>query len=123
MRTSSPSQKAQALTEFALVLVLFLFIVMVIFDLSRVIFFYSVVHNAAREGARYGSTDPTAANIENAIRQNAVGMDLDTTVQINPESIHVEVEYTFDPATPVLFILTNSGDFTIRSEADMAREN
>jgi hypothetical protein len=42
----------QSLLEFALVLPLLLVLVMGLFDLGRAIFYYSVLNNAAREGAR-----------------------------------------------------------------------
>jgi TadE-like protein len=43
----------QALVEFALVLPLFIFIVIAIFDVGRVIWARNVLENAAREGGRY----------------------------------------------------------------------
>ncbi len=41
----------QSLVEFAILLPVFLLIVVVIFDLGRAVYYYSVIFNAAREGA------------------------------------------------------------------------
>ena len=50
-------QSGQNLLEFALTLPLLLLLIMGIFDLGRGIYYYSAIHNAAREGARYGAVN------------------------------------------------------------------
>jgi len=53
--TSSPSgsrTRGQGLTEFALVIPIFLLIVVALFDMGRAVFAYNTLTNAAREGAR-----------------------------------------------------------------------
>src|SRR6187402_3204985 len=52
--------RGQALTEFAVVLPVFLLLVFGIIDLGRVIWGLDNVANAAREGARYASVHGTA---------------------------------------------------------------
>jgi Flp pilus assembly protein TadG len=55
-RTSGPvarrRDRGQGLTEFALVIPIFLLIVVALFDLGRAVFAYNTLTNAAREGAR-----------------------------------------------------------------------
>lgn len=51
--------RAQALVEFALIVPVFLFLVVVAIDFGRIFFSYVQVNNAAREGAAYGAGTPT----------------------------------------------------------------
>ena len=51
-------KSGQGLVEFALILPLLLLIILGIFEFGRVLFIYSGLFNAAREGARYGVTSP-----------------------------------------------------------------
>ena len=51
--------RAQALVEFALVLPVLLFLVVIAVDFGRLFFSYIQISNAAREGANYGSGAPT----------------------------------------------------------------
>lgn len=48
-------EKGQAFVEFALTLSLFLLLVLGIIEMGRLLFYYSAITTAAREGARYGS--------------------------------------------------------------------
>ena len=48
-------EKGQAFVEFALTLGLFLLLVLGIIEVGRLLFYYSAITTAAREGARYGS--------------------------------------------------------------------
>jgi hypothetical protein len=67
--------KAQSLVEFAILLPVFILIVLGIFDLGRVIYTYSALHNAAREGARYGIIHHCdEAGIEATARRYAIGL-------------------------------------------------
>jgi Flp pilus assembly protein TadG len=51
-RDGGRSQRGQGLTEFALVIPIFLLLVVALFDLGRAVFAYNTLTNAAREGAR-----------------------------------------------------------------------
>jgi PKD repeat protein len=51
--------RAQALVEFALVLPVFLFLVVISIDFGRLFFSYIQINNAAREGANFGQGSPT----------------------------------------------------------------
>jgi hypothetical protein len=52
------ARRGQSLVEFALIIPIFLLLMVVIFDLGRAVYYYSAIHNAAREGARYGAAKP-----------------------------------------------------------------
>ena len=74
---SHSTQRGQTLVEFALVIPIFLLLAVVIFDLGRGVYYYSAVHNAAREGARYGVVHPDIADypsIEAVAINYAIGL-------------------------------------------------
>ena len=48
-------EKGQALVEFALTFVLFIFLIVGIIEVGRLVFSVAAIRTAAREGARYGS--------------------------------------------------------------------
>jgi hypothetical protein len=120
-------QQGQSLVEFALVLPVLMFLLVLIFDFGRAIYYSSAVDNAAREGARFGIIHPDdVIGMENAAKEYAVGLGLpDITVtaglgaiecvgtEPNPgyypcpmgipnPTIHVTVDYTFIPVTPLV---------------------
>jgi len=116
-------ERGQELVEFAIILALLLVVLLVIFDLGRVTFFYSVVHNAAREGARYGITDQDANQIRLVAIQKASGLDIDPAVSFTTNTVTVTVDYDFTPVTPILDLLTNQDSITLHAQATMALEN
>jgi len=116
-------ERGQELVEFAIILALLLVVLLVIFDLGRVTFFYSVVHNAAREGARYGITDQDANQIRLVAIQKASGLDIDPAVSFTTDTVTVTVDYDFTPVTPILDLLTNQDSITLHAQATMALEN
>jgi Flp pilus assembly protein TadG len=112
---SQMAQKGQSLVEFALAIPILLLLFVVIFDLGRAVYYSSVVHNAAREGARYGIIYPDdISGMEDAARAYAVGLGLtdlsvfaelgppETVGGINNPTVHVNVDYSFSPATPLV---------------------
>lgn len=123
----------QALIEYALIIPVFMLIVMVIFDLGRAVYYYSAIHNAAREGARFAVIEPgNTTGIETAARRLTAGLDQgNLTITIGsvtfPEGepgIEVQISYIFTPATPVLGKLFGSGvnQITLDSQASMQIE-
>lgn len=120
--------KGQSLAEFALILPMFLLVVMGIFDLGRGIFIYSAVHNAAREGARYGAVDHcNTSAIQDAARSKAGSID-DTFIVDPPQKIYspdglperiiVTVRYNFTTVTPLIgSFFGNGGTIELRSQA------
>ena len=118
----------QSLVEFAITFPLFLLLVMGIFDLGRGIYYYSVIHNAAREGARYGAVNQCdTVGIKNAAKFLAVGLGdalvvKEPTKYFNldgrPDRIVVTVEYTFRTVTPLVgTFLGEDGAIKLESQA------
>lgn len=121
----------QGLIEFVIVLPILLLFIMVIFDLGRVAYLYSTIHNAAREGARYASIHhqtATSNEIEAAARQLTTGLDPNllniSTSYPSSEIVQVTASYQFTTATPIITRLLGSLDntFMLTSRATMRLE-
>ena len=134
-RYFSRPRKGQSLVEFALLLPVFVLAIVLIFDLGRAIYYYSAIHNAAREGARYGVVYPNdAPGIKTTTVNYAFGLGLDVpNVSVgrgDPETVggfsnptvRVIVKYTFTPATPLVEGLLPDGKIRLKSEAIMRTE-
>ncbi len=102
----STSSKGQDLVEFALTLPILALIAFGIFDLGRVVYFYSAIQNAAREGARIGVVSPWQSNLVIATtKERTLGIDpgeLTVAVNYDCDYVKVNVGYTFDPYTPFI---------------------
>lgn len=80
----SRERSGQAIVEFAFVSIAFFALVFGTIDFGRAIFMYSQLHNAVREGARYGKMNPTATNdIQSLVLSKA------TTLNMLPDNISV----------------------------------
>ncbi len=114
---TSFSKKAQTLVEFALILPFCIFLVVILFDFGRAIYYYNAIHNAAREGARFGAIHPSA-DYYPAIKAKAIdfaiGLGLtESDIDVGPgpdetvastanPTIKVTITYCFEPVTPLL---------------------
>jgi Flp pilus assembly protein TadG len=131
MVTPSSKNHGQALVEWALILPILLVILLVTIDMGRAVYYYSVIYNAAREGARYGTIDHTdVTGIELAAKNLAVGLDTSypvfevTTFTNGPPLTHIRVTvtYQFIPATPMVAALMGSNTITLTSQSTMRLE-
>jgi hypothetical protein len=113
-------QKGQGLTELALILPLFLLLVMFIFDVGRVIYYYSTLHSAAREGARYGAVNPCdSPGIVERAQNIAVGLGdavtVSPSIQYTPEGLMdrviVDLNYQYNAVTPFAGAILGDGGF------------
>jgi hypothetical protein len=107
-----------------------------IIDFGRVIYYYSAIHNAAREGVRYGS-------VHNEESTSWVGMKLEAknkAIGINltdanfayfgwgPDepngnhTVQMTINYPFTPVTPLVGNLLSGGVITLVSDAKMRTE-
>lgn len=112
MKNKKPNrfEQAQSLVEFAFGVMILLILLVGIVDVSRALFTYMALRDAAQEGALYGSTDPTNVTvIENRVRQASdmlMDMDADITVSVaytgsvcTGNGITVQVTYPNFPLT------------------------
>jgi Flp pilus assembly protein TadG len=63
--------RGQSLVEFAIVIPVFLFLVVALFDVGRYVVAQNALANAAREGARLAVVNQDAASIEAQVRNVA----------------------------------------------------
>ncbi len=81
-------EKGQALVEFTLALIVFLFLLTGAIDIARMFFAQMIITEASQEGAIYGSFQPEdTSGIENRVRTNSTGyIDLTDT-----GSVHISI--------------------------------
>ena len=138
-RPHARATRGQALVEFALVIPIFLFLLVALFDLGRAVFSYNTLTNAAREGARMAIVNQDKATIiERAKAQTAIVELNDPSVSVGfwqmaddgtPDYTDpcdlvavgclavVSFEATYQPITPIIsnFIFGSGVDFTAQS--------
>jgi len=109
-KTGKNTSSGQAIVEFAIVSTAFFMMVFGTIDFGRSIFMYSQLHNAVREGARYGKIMPSD---QTGIKQRVVDYSsslkittADVTVSCNPsgcasgvESVEVKATSQFQAVT------------------------
>lgn len=77
LRSCRDTTSGQAIVEFALVSMAFFMIVFGTIDFGRAIFMYSQLHNAVREGARYGKMYPTnTSDIKSKVTSYGSGLNI-----------------------------------------------
>jgi Flp pilus assembly protein TadG len=125
----SSGQRGQDAVEFALIIPVLFLILMGIFDMGRATYYISALHNAAREGARYGIIFPDdTEGIQDRAKEFAVAIpedELVVTVDFPVEDhIQVTVEWSMPIVTPVIGALFG-GENTVPlgSQALMKIEN
>ena len=136
---SGKKPKGQSLVEFAIMLPILLLLILGVFDLGRVIYYYSAIANAAREGARFGVVlepgSASEASVEGFTLSRAIGVDpvVNATYTIRTEIagsevneiqiIVVDTSYQFIPATPLIGVLFEpSGFITVNASSVMDLE-
>lgn len=81
--TSHPAKPGQAIVEFALASLVFLMIVFGTIDLGRAVFTAVTLHNAVREGARYGKVNPTQTGSIQSVVSNSVSKTGSSTSSVS----------------------------------------
>ena len=138
MKKINPSYaRAQATLEFALVLPLLLLVILFTLDLGRVIFFKSLMNNAAREGARFASVYVYSAPLDlitPAVETTAfiegytdllgdaqILVEYDIADRWNP-SVTVKIDYDVKPITPILPIFLSGSEIHLTTASEMRLE-
>lgn len=127
-KISISHKKGQSLVEFTLILPVFLLVLMGIFDMGRSIYYYSTIHNAARESARYGAVNYCdAAGIKTVASDMTEGLVdgltisepiVDYDVEGAPEYIVTKVQYKFQAITPMIgLFLGGDGSILLTSQS------
>ncbi len=131
------ARRGQSLVEFALILPAFLLMAVMVFDLGRAVYYSSVLHNAAREAARYGIVHPDdVPGMIQTAKDFAIGLDLDDenfdplpsvgvpedTSSYPPPHVTMIIRYDFYPATPIVSNFITGGFIPLIGEATMKLE-
>jgi hypothetical protein len=114
------SELGQDMMEFAITLPILALLVFGIFDLGRVVYYFSAMQNSAREGARYGIVNPWQEDwVIERTKDRTLGISpTELQVDVNYDCDHVKVtlSYTFDPMIPFI------GDIPISTSSHLQRE-
>jgi Flp pilus assembly protein TadG len=128
--------RGQDLVEYALVVPFLLMALLMIFDLGRATYAYSVLFNAVREGGRYASVNSQAANkttlVTNYIHTRVPGLEpADVSISINwivtpgkdiPDRVTIILTYPFDVITPFIGSIIGADPWIIDTTATMNLE-
>jgi Flp pilus assembly protein TadG len=112
MRKVIRGEAGQSTVEFALILLLFLMVILGIFEGSRLIFDYNIVSEAAREGVRYATVRGSACALPDGSSCTASATQISGYVQSKAVGRPVTVNVTWpappDPGSTVVVQVTSS---------------
>jgi hypothetical protein len=125
-------KRGQSIVEFTLIIPIVIFAITVFIDLGRVVYSYSALSHAVREGTRFaivnppGTVDEQNAIIE-VIKDNAVGLDetnITVTFPVLPVDpdflVTIHASYTIAPVTPGLSLILGTGNVIhLQAESSM----
>lgn len=121
------------MVEFALIAVIFVVLLVGIFDVGRAVYAYHTINNAAREGGRHAIVNQTVADIQQVAAEHGVALGIDAgdvsvtfihsetgnacgsrlgTASVIVCSAVVTVPYEYTAATPVIGNLIGVIDMT-----------
>lgn len=124
-RRNRGRERGQGLVEFALTLPIFVMLFISVFDLSRAILVSNILAGAARDGARFGTIEPTNTS---GIIATAMGRvfavnpgEVTVAVTCSPictygNDLTVKTTYPFKPVTPFIPQVTLFGISTMSIE-------
>ncbi len=134
-RPRGDRRRGQSMVEFSLVFIIFLMLMVGLFELGRVVWIYETVAHAARQGARYAMVHGNSGSPDNAaliarVKSQAVGLS-DAAIQVTPNwegggivgsFVSVRVSYPFAPAVGGILLGGTQG-YTIASTSRMVVYN
>ena len=124
--------QCQSIVEFALIIPIVILAITVFIDLGRVVYSYSALSHAVREGTRFAIVHPPGTvDEQNAIigvvKDTAVGLDGDNitvsfpVLPIDPDYIvTIHASYSIAPVTPGLSLILGTGNvIDLETESSM----
>ena len=128
--STQPSQKGQSLVELALSITLIMFMLLATIDFGFAFLHWITIRDAAQEGAMYGSLHPGVA-CETVLKNWVRGASTSPVVNISTlpnsqitvtrsgttpgETITVNVDYYYHILTPMVSVISGTGDITLSS--------
>ncbi len=121
----------QSLLEFALIVPIVIFAIIVFIDLGRVVYSYSALSNAVREGTRFAVVHPLdTVSDQNTLIQlvkdtapglNPININVVLTLPTSPDFIiTIHSSYSISPITPGLALILGTGNnIVINTESSM----
>ncbi len=132
VRPGAARERGAALVEFTMVLPLLLALIFGIVDFGRAFQSWITITNAAREGARLGTTGGSVSEICNRVQSTAAVSGATCTVTgvpgVTGDDVSVKVDYTLNLITPLgsmMNLLSGNGmstTFNLSSTAVMRIE-
>ena len=124
-------ERGTTVVELALILPLVLFMVVGMFDFGMAIYARNALANAARDGARFASVDPTntsciasvAASRSSLARLTVSDVEVDVGSTSMGQPVTVTVESQYEPLTPMIEDLIGASSLTLRASATMRIRN
>lgn len=138
MKRQRGKNRGQDLVEFAILIPILIMSLLMIVDLGRVTYAYSVIFNAAREGTRYASVHFDNAATRSAetttyIHDRIPGLDpgllsvvfnwVNNPTFGEPDRVTIVLSYPFDPITPFIAGILGADPFIIGTQATMNLEH
>jgi Flp pilus assembly protein TadG len=130
IRNTRTNQKGQALLEFALVYLIFFFLLFAIIDFGRIVASYNILAGATREASRYAmvhgpqsALPATSAALQTEARRWAIGLDSSavtvtgTWSQLTAPPRSIVLVHAQYPVTPLVGLF--GGTLTLRSSAQI----
>lgn len=128
-------RRGQSMVEFSLVFIIFMMLIVGLFELGRAVWIYETVAHAARQGTRYAMVHGNAGSPDNdaliaSVKSQAVGLS-DDVIQVTPNwegggivgtFVSVQVSYPFVPAVGGILLGGTQG-FNIASTSRMVVYN
>jgi len=122
------NKKGQAMVETIFVLPLLFLLIFGIIEFGRIYFTYSILSNAAREGARYAAVHEPADYDDAIERMKNVASTLslkDDDIEISDvgENVLAKVTYELEMITPIVGpMISDEGMFELHAQAEMRIE-
>jgi len=117
-RAIPPSVRGQSLVELALTLPLLMILMAGVLDLAHAFSVAGILSNAAREGARYGATDPTNTDtITNRVVEEAAGAPL----TIDPSQVVVNTASGTTSGNAITVEVTHDVDLLLAQALGLPR--
>jgi len=128
----NPTKWGQSIVEFALIIPIVILAITVFIDLGRVVYSYSALSHAIREGTRFaivhplGTTDEQNAVIQ-VIKDTAVGLNgnnINISFTVLPTApdyiVTIHASYAIAPVTPGLSLILGTGNvINLETESSM----
>jgi Flp pilus assembly protein TadG len=106
----------QSLVEFGLILPIILLIIIIFIDLGRIVYYYSALNNAVREGARYGIVTPFASSTarQTAVRNTVAHYAVALPLNVSDIAIYCDRDTAKTTTNPCADFVTVSADIELQ---------